>query len=269
MAGFLFLLPVYVVLVIATKAWTSLSSVGTRLATLIRPAVDAGRRRVDGGVGSFSDPDLDCVRVAGTVLRLSMPSTRASNGSSSSTSPGYSTYKAMAEDKLHQRTGTLPYASVLVRGDLGWQPAFLIEQDAEGHCVLFVPRAPDTSAGSVLLATTRSTAVHAGDHGEPARRLLEDDGQGTAGNGSRASDPLNRDDLYDGISGDVAVSRYVLRHRESVRRDGPRSLEMPSARTSMPRSDARSSPSPIDSRPARSPGGTGGGDFGPRRRPAR
>ena len=28
-AGFLFLLPVYVVLVIATKAWTSLSSVGT------------------------------------------------------------------------------------------------------------------------------------------------------------------------------------------------------------------------------------------------
>jgi hypothetical protein len=60
----------------------------------------------------------------------------------------------MAEDKLHQRTGTLPYASVLVRGDLGWQPAFLIEQDAEGRCVLFVPRAPDTSAGSVLVATT-------------------------------------------------------------------------------------------------------------------
>jgi hypothetical protein len=41
----------------------------------------------------------------------------------------------------------------LVRGDLGWQPAFLIEQDVDGHCVLFVPSAPDTSAGNVLLAT--------------------------------------------------------------------------------------------------------------------
>ena len=67
--------------------------------------------------------------------------------------PGYATYKAMAEDKLQQQTGTLPYACVLVRHDRGWQPAFLIEQDAEGNCVLFAPRAPDTSAGSVLLTT--------------------------------------------------------------------------------------------------------------------
>ena len=33
-AGFLFLLPVYVVLIIISKAWTSLSSIGTKVAAM-------------------------------------------------------------------------------------------------------------------------------------------------------------------------------------------------------------------------------------------
>jgi uncharacterized membrane protein len=152
-AGFLFLLPVYVVLVIATKAWTSLSSVSTRLATLF------GLQSVLGVGGSTALSGLLLILIwiaCGLLVRFSFVDAfnKGIEGFLIKYIPGYSMYKAMAEDKLHQRTGTLPYASVLVRGDLGWQPAFLIEQDAEGRCVLFVPRAPDTSAGSVLVATT-------------------------------------------------------------------------------------------------------------------
>ena len=151
-AGFLFLLPVYVVLVIATKAWASLSSVGTSLARMFGLQSMLGV----GGSTALSGVLLILIWIAcGLLVRFSFVDAfnKGVERVLVKYIPGYSTYKAMAEDKLHQRTGTLPYASVLVRGDLGWQPAFLIEQDAEGRCVLFVPRAPDTSAGSVLLTT--------------------------------------------------------------------------------------------------------------------
>jgi len=151
-AGFLFLLPVYVVLVIATKAWTSLSSLGTKLATLF------GLQSMLGVGGSTAVSGLLLILIwiaCGLLVRVSVVDAfnKGIERLLVKYIPGYSTYKAMAEDKLQQRTRTLPYASVLVRGDLGWQPAFLIDQDAEGHCVLFVPRAPDTSSGTLLLAT--------------------------------------------------------------------------------------------------------------------
>jgi uncharacterized membrane protein len=151
-AGFLFLLPVYVLLVIATKAWASLSSVGTGLAKLFGLESLLGV----GGSTAVSGVLLILIWIAcGLLVRVSFVDAfnKGVERLLVKYVPGYSTYKAMAEDKLHQRTRTLPYASVLVRGDLGWQPAFLIEQDVDGHCVLFVPRAPDTSAGSILLAT--------------------------------------------------------------------------------------------------------------------
>lgn len=151
-AGFLFLLPVYVLLVIITKAWTSLSSIGTGLAKLFGLESVLGV----GGATAVSGVLLILIWIAcGLLVRLSFVDAinKGIERLLVKYVPGYSTYKAIAEDKLHQKTRTLPYASVLVRADPGWQPAFLIEQDVDGHCVLFVPSAPDTSAGNVLLAT--------------------------------------------------------------------------------------------------------------------
>jgi len=151
-AGFLFLLPVYVLLVIITKAWASLTSVGTSLARMFGLQAMLGV----GGSTAVSGLLLIVIWIAcGLLVRISFVDTfnKTVERLLVKYIPGYSTYKAMAEDRLHQRTRILPYASVLVRSDLGWQPAFLIEQDTEGNCVLFAPRAPDTSAGSVLLAT--------------------------------------------------------------------------------------------------------------------
>jgi uncharacterized membrane protein len=151
-AGFLFLLPVYVLLVIITKAWASLSSVGTGLAKVFGLESLLGA----GGATAVSGVLLILIWIGcGLLVRVSFVDAfnKGVERLLVKYVPGYSTYKAIAEDKLHQRTRTLPYPSVLVRGDVGWQPAFLIEQDADGHCVVFVPGAPDTSAGSVLLAT--------------------------------------------------------------------------------------------------------------------
>ena len=66
--------------------------------------------------------------------------------------PGYSTYKAMAEDKLQGKAKALPYAGALIELHGYWQPAYVVEQDGEGGFVMFLPGAPDTTAGSVLLA---------------------------------------------------------------------------------------------------------------------
>jgi uncharacterized membrane protein len=151
-AGFLFLLPVYVLLVIVTKAWASLSSVGTGLAKLFGLQSLLGV----GGSTAVSGVLLILIWIAcGLLVRLSFVDAFNKGVEQLLVKyvPGYSMYKAMAEDKLHQRTRTLPYASVLFRAEPGWQPAFLIEQDVDGHCVLFVPSAPDTSTGNVLLAT--------------------------------------------------------------------------------------------------------------------
>jgi uncharacterized membrane protein len=151
-AGFLFLLPVYVLLVIVTKAWSSLSSIGTGLARLFGLESVLGV----GGATAVSGVLLIVIWIAcGLLVRLSFVHAvnKAVERLLVKYVPGYSTYKAIAEDKLHQRTRTLPYPSVLFRADPGWQPAFLIEQDVDGRCVLFIPGAPDTSAGDVLLAT--------------------------------------------------------------------------------------------------------------------
>ena len=66
--------------------------------------------------------------------------------------PGYDTYKAMAEEKLSSKLKILPYSSALINQQGYWQLAYIVEQDAEGNYVVFVPNTPDTKTGHVLLA---------------------------------------------------------------------------------------------------------------------
>src|SRR4051812_13063659 len=102
-AGFLFLLPVYVVLVIATKAWTALSSLGTKMATLFGLQSMLGV----GGATAVSGLLLIVIWIAcGLLVRVSVVNAfnKGIEGLLVRYIPGYSTYKAMAEDKLQQRT---------------------------------------------------------------------------------------------------------------------------------------------------------------------
>ena len=65
--------------------------------------------------------------------------------------PGYDTYREMAEEKLQPKVKILPYASALLRWQEYWQPAYIVEEDQDGNCVVFLPEIPETNKGRVLL----------------------------------------------------------------------------------------------------------------------
>jgi uncharacterized membrane protein len=151
LAGLLFLLPIYVVIILFAKAWTPFSAVGKKIAALF------GMNSVLGIAGSTILSVILLIvtwLVCGLLVRFSFVAAlnRAAEGWLSKNIPGYNTYKALAEDKLKQRVMVLPYTAALIRQQEFWQPAYIIEQDAHGNYVVFLPDTPETSKGHVLLA---------------------------------------------------------------------------------------------------------------------
>ena len=113
-SGILALLPLYVFLLVISKAWKSLSSIGTGVAQML------GMKSILGVGGATVFSGLLIV--------------------------------AKAEEKLQNKVRVLPYASALIRWEDCWQPAYIVEQDQEGNCVVFLPEIPETNKGHVLLA---------------------------------------------------------------------------------------------------------------------
>jgi hypothetical protein len=66
--------------------------------------------------------------------------------------PGYDTYKSIAEEKLQPKVRALDYTRALIRWQEYWRPAYIVERDQGGTCVLFLPDVPETNKGHVLLA---------------------------------------------------------------------------------------------------------------------
>jgi len=150
MAGLLFLLPVYVLLILIARAWTPLSSIGTKIAAVL------GMHSVLGVAGStvFAAVLLLVTWIAcGLLVRFSFVAafSRATEGWLSKNIPGYQTYTSLAGDKLHQGAKLLTFAAALIRQQDFWQPAFIVEHDANGNCVVFLPDIPDTSKGRIML----------------------------------------------------------------------------------------------------------------------
>ena len=150
-SGILALLPLYVFLLVITKAWKSLSSIGTGIAQML------GMKSVLGVGGATVFSGLLIVTiwlVTGLLVRYSFVGavSKAAEKQLSKYVPDYESYKAKAEEKLQQKVRILPYTSALIRLDEYWQPAYLVEQDQEGNCVVFLPEIPETNKGHVLLA---------------------------------------------------------------------------------------------------------------------
>lgn len=150
-AGFLFLLPVYVLLIILTRAWTTLASLGTKLAGVF------GLKTILGVGGSTALSGLLLIVIwlaCGLLVQIRFVDAfgAAVERWLARYIPGYAGYKAMAEEKMHSRVKTLPYTSAFIRQHGYWRPAYVVEQDGDGYCVVFVPSVPDTNNGSVLLA---------------------------------------------------------------------------------------------------------------------
>jgi uncharacterized membrane protein len=150
-SGILALLPLYVFLLVISKAWKSLSSIGTGVAQML------GMRSVLGVGGATVFSGLLIVTiwlVTGLLVRYSFLGalSKAAEKQLSKYVPDYESYKAKAEEKLQQKVRILPYTSALIRWEEYWQPAYLVEQDQEGNCVVFLPEIPETNKGHVLLA---------------------------------------------------------------------------------------------------------------------
>jgi len=115
-SGFFALFPMYVLFIVITKAWTSFTSVGTKMAGMF------GLKSIL-GVGSttvFSGFLLIAIWVvAGLLLRFTFirSLSRALERWLSQFLPGYDTYKKMAEEKLQHKIKILPYTCALIR----WQ----------------------------------------------------------------------------------------------------------------------------------------------------
>ena len=150
-AGFLALLPLYVLFLIIGKAWKALTTMGAGVA------------------GIFGMPPIMGVRpntiitailviagwiVFGLLVRFTFVGalSRAAEGTIARYVPNYAKYKSMAEEKLQHKVKVLDYTGALIRWQDYWRPAYIVEQDKDGNCVLFLPEAPETSRGHVLLA---------------------------------------------------------------------------------------------------------------------
>jgi uncharacterized membrane protein len=150
-SGFFALLPVYVLFIVIAKAWKSLSSFGAGIAGVFGMKSMLG---VSGGT-VFSGLLLIAMWIVmGLLVRVSCIGalSRAVETTLSKYIPGYDTYKALAEEKLEHKVRVLDYTSALVRWREYWQPGYIIEQDQEGNCVVFLPDIPETNKGYVLLA---------------------------------------------------------------------------------------------------------------------
>ena len=150
-SGFFFLLPVFVIFVIVSKAWAALTSIGVRIARVF------GVSSIVGFKGSHIVAGLLMLAicfVCGLLVRVSFVAafSRAIEKWMSKYIPGYDTYKAMAEEKLQNKARILPYSCALVRQQECWLPAYIIEEDRNGNCLIFLPDVPDTSKGHALLA---------------------------------------------------------------------------------------------------------------------
>ena len=149
--GLLFLVPVYVLLVIVTQAWTAVNSLGTKLASLV------GLKSILGlGVSNLISAALLVLLcfACGLIAQVSVIAAFRSRIDAllATYIPGYAKHRVTVEDKLQGKVAALPYTSALLRQQDYWRPVYVVEQDADGHYVVFAPDVPDTSTGTIVLA---------------------------------------------------------------------------------------------------------------------
>jgi uncharacterized membrane protein len=175
-AGFLFLLPVFVVFIVITKAWQALTSLGTRVASMF------GMKTIV-GIGSatiFTSLLLIIICLLCGYLVLHFAVLKRFNQSVEKRLmkyiPGYTTYKQMAEEKLQPKEKLIPYTPALLKMDNNFlQPVFIIEKGDSDNDVILVPAIPETNKGQILIVKedrlTRITSVTANQFDDALKSL--------------------------------------------------------------------------------------------------
>ena len=175
-AGFFFLLPVFVIFVIITKAWTALTSVGTKIAAFfgLKTIVGIGSATVCTSLLLI----IICLLCGLLAVKFSFMrrfSKRIEN-QLAEIIPGYDMYREMAEEKLQQRQKIIPYTPALLKTDNDFlQPVFIIEQDDAGNNTVLIPGIPETNKGQIFIVKNeklkRISAVSANDFDASLRTM--------------------------------------------------------------------------------------------------
>jgi uncharacterized membrane protein len=150
-SGILALLPLYVFLIVITKIWKSLNAIGAGIAQML------GMKFILGVAGAAVFSWLLTLviwLVTGLLVRYSFLGavSKAAERGLCKYVPDYESYKAKAEERLQHKVRVLPYRSALIRWEEYWQPGFVVEQNQDGNCLVFLPEIPETNKGHVLLA---------------------------------------------------------------------------------------------------------------------
>lgn len=180
-AGFFFLFPLYVVFIVISKAWMSLTTIGSKLATMFGVRTFLGV----GGHQLFTSLLIIAIwLLCGLLVRVSFIGAfgRAMERTISSLIPGYTSYRAIAEEKIARQAKILPYTSAwLKQGDCD-RPVFIIDKDDAGNFVLFLPDIPETNRGRVIVARADKVRVMPSLTANELDAILKKMGKGLLGN---------------------------------------------------------------------------------------
>jgi hypothetical protein len=150
-AGILFLLPLLLVMVMASKAFQFLNSLNSRIAAVF------GLKSIGGIPGTTIIGSISILMIClacGYLVRITFFQNIRNwiDLKLMDLIPGYQVYREMALNKLVDEEKPLPYQSAawLVRADHTEQPVFLMETTAQGEMVIFAPAAGSVQTGTIL-----------------------------------------------------------------------------------------------------------------------
>jgi uncharacterized membrane protein len=149
--GFIFIMPVLIVVAVLMKFWQHMLKVGGLLSRLMR---------IDTVLGPSGDAVLAVVFfillciVAGLLIRISFLRriSERMDRRLNDLIPGYSQIRSEATKKIGVERPQEPlFDACLVRMQELSQPAYIIEQNPDGTQTVFVPQAPSFTTGQVYV----------------------------------------------------------------------------------------------------------------------
>lgn len=159
-AGIFFLMPVIVILILFTKAFGALKSVGSKLSALF------GMKTII-GIGSATIVTsllliLVCIVCGYLVVQFNFMKkiNVVVENAMIKYIPGYETYKSMAEEAIHKKGKIIPYSPAFFHtGDNNSKPVFLVEKDGAGKCVIIIPETESSPQGELVIVNENSLTI--------------------------------------------------------------------------------------------------------------
>ena len=148
--GFIFIMPVLIILAVLGRFWKHLLRIGGGLSKLLN--VDTVLGPAGDAVAAVLFFFFVCV-VAGFLIRISFlrKISEQIDQHLNNLIPGYSKVRTEATKKIGVKSDEPLFDACLVRVQELWQPGYIIEPNADGTQTVYVPQAPALTSGQVYV----------------------------------------------------------------------------------------------------------------------